>query len=294
MGDSRTELLADLLASLFSDSELRRFIYSALGKPGHDALPGAGTPPSELAFAAARLIDRHDGDSSAIFAALATERPRRTDDIRAVQEPWTASEPGPARRSRRTLRTVAIGLVLAAAIALIALAVPASRDALLGCAEPSTFGLWNVEVELERARQRASKGQSTDAMTFAPGEPLLLRVRSDRPGHLWIFSPEHGLANPVFPCGPDLTRCREDVGLDSHTIAADAWRPVPLDGVDSYGLQAGNQPGRETLIVLVTESGDTRAALGHLLEVRPDLQIKARPVRTGGWGAAALSYAVTE
>ncbi|WAS92686.1 protein kinase domain-containing protein [Nannocystis punicea] len=81
---SRAHALAELLASLFSDDELRRHVsdepYSL-----RDALPGAAVSLAQLAFATAELLLRRDFVDHEFFDRLVESRPRRIAAIRVVE-----------------------------------------------------------------------------------------------------------------------------------------------------------------------------------------------------------------
>jgi hypothetical protein len=272
MSDGRFETLAALLEDLFDAAGLRRWVHGALGQRVYDELPGTDVSLAELAFQTELLV-RKRGSLEKAMRALLDARPERAADIDATAQILRRAVRA-SRRRRRLMAVVAGVLVLGAA----SLFVAPVREAILG-EESGELGIWRVEARLENPRP-------------ARGEPLRLHVRSPVDGYLWVFSPEDNRPNVVFPCGPDLTPCRTEVAEGRHRILASARRPVPLEGTDPFGIRARSTPGRETLVIVVTAANELSTALGHLLAMRPELDIRAEALRAGNWGAAVISYDV--
>ncbi len=81
--------LSELLVSLFSSGELRRFL--AFGPDGPKvlaALPGDSASLSDLVFKAVSLLERYGMISVDLFERLLAEFPRRTADIERVMQAW--------------------------------------------------------------------------------------------------------------------------------------------------------------------------------------------------------------
>ena len=272
MSHRKFETLAALLAALFDAPGLRRWVHGTLGQNVHDELPGAEVSLAELAFQTAQLVRKH-GSLEKVVHALLDERPERAADIEATAQILRSA----ARASRRR-RGLVVAITSVLALGTASLMVPPVRAAILG-EEDGQPGIWRVEAELANERP-------------GPGEPLSLRVVSPSDGYLWIFSPEDTHPNLIFPCGPDLTPCRTEMDEGRHRILAGTWRPVPLEGTDPFGIRTRSTPGRETLIVVVTAENELSTALGHLLAMRPELDIRAEAIRAGAWGAAVVSYDV--
>ena len=137
---------------------------------------------------------------------------------------------------------------------------------------PAT-GFWRIDAVL-----------GADAV--APGALLELTVEADHDGYVWVFTVEgdHGVL--LYPQEEDLTGLR-------HRIDRGTRRAVPSRD-DTFGLQAGTDAGEEVLIVIATNNSSNTAAWGRLAALRPDLQVKASPIRTGEWGAVQLRYEVME
>lgn len=135
------------------------------------------------------------------------------------------------------------------------------------------WGSWVVEAELGERR-------------FARGALLPIKVRADHDGHVWVFAIEGGIAALAWPHEDDEAAAR-------NSTQAGAWRPIPLEGRDRYGISVGVEPGDQELIVIVTGSADRERALAHLAAMRPDLNIKvAKAIEAGGWGTTMVRYEV--
>lgn len=76
--------LVELLKSLFSVDELRRWVHLSFGRRVADELPGAGTGLAQLAFEVAMALERHGLIGERLFEALSQERPGRREEILAV------------------------------------------------------------------------------------------------------------------------------------------------------------------------------------------------------------------
>lgn len=83
----------ELLSSMFSEHELRKFVrFLPYGEQLIAALPGAHASPGNLAFETAMLLQRHGLLEAALFARLLEERPHRSDDISRVERLLQACE----------------------------------------------------------------------------------------------------------------------------------------------------------------------------------------------------------
>ena len=81
--------LNELLLSLFSADELRRFLCLNLGTEGRElvqALPGQTASAATIVYEAVQALERRGLIGDEFFDALVAERPRREGDIRRVQE----------------------------------------------------------------------------------------------------------------------------------------------------------------------------------------------------------------
>jgi hypothetical protein len=90
--------LTDLLASLFSADEFRRWIRRDSDVAAIlDALPGEVASSSALFADAVAALARHGLIDGAFFAGLRAERPRRAADIDDVAASWQGSRGSAAR-----------------------------------------------------------------------------------------------------------------------------------------------------------------------------------------------------
>lgn len=90
--------LHQLLLSLFSADELRRFIrYMPGGESVISQLPGPGASPASLADSAVEVLERHGLVTPEFFQHALAERPRRAADIHAVAQLWQAPRATSAR-----------------------------------------------------------------------------------------------------------------------------------------------------------------------------------------------------
>ena len=81
--------LMNLILSLFSDAELRRFIqYLPDGPRLSSRLPGPGVPLNTLAYEFVELLNKQEYDMAVVFEGLYSERPGRSGDIDAVRALW--------------------------------------------------------------------------------------------------------------------------------------------------------------------------------------------------------------
>jgi hypothetical protein len=88
----RESRLSQLLLSLFDAGELRRFIRYR--HPTLESwLPGPTASAAALAFEAVQALQRAGAIDRELFRALIEERPRRADEIRAVQRLWSDDAP---------------------------------------------------------------------------------------------------------------------------------------------------------------------------------------------------------
>lgn len=90
--------LSELLLSLFSADELRRFVrYLPDGDALVGALPGANASASQLAVETVFALDRHGLITHEFFDRLVEERPRRASEIKALRNQFAhASDPLPS------------------------------------------------------------------------------------------------------------------------------------------------------------------------------------------------------
>jgi hypothetical protein len=107
---------------------------------------------------------------------------------------------------------------------------------------------------------------------------------------VWMFSPDGTQPLLAWP-HPD------DERLALNTIAANEWRPIPLQGHEHYGIAAATSGtsaanATEELILIVTAEPQRELALRHLAAMRPELEIKATALAVGDWGASTRSYQV--
>jgi tetratricopeptide (TPR) repeat protein len=99
MGRRFDELNA-LLLDLFSEAELRRWVYRALGKEADQALPGTSVSRDELCFQLVLRVERHGLVDENFFEQLIEERPGRAEDIRAVAALWRDERRAPPSSTR--------------------------------------------------------------------------------------------------------------------------------------------------------------------------------------------------
>lgn len=98
--------LPTLLLSLFSESELRRFVrWGPNGRELEARLPARGVPPADLASAVAELYER-EGLIAELPKLLLEERPRRADDIRVVFEQIAGQQLAAAKAPPGTLTPI--------------------------------------------------------------------------------------------------------------------------------------------------------------------------------------------
>ena len=88
--------LTDLLASLFSEDELRRFV--GMMSPGLEReLPGRTTSLATLACESAALLARHGLVTGPLFDDLTRQRPARASEIADLRRLYPDSPPGEGR-----------------------------------------------------------------------------------------------------------------------------------------------------------------------------------------------------
>jgi len=88
--------LSELLLSLFSADELRRFVrYLPDGDTLVRSLPGANASPAQLAAEVVQELDRHGLIQDLLFARLAEQRPRRAREIDALRLQFDIHTAGP-------------------------------------------------------------------------------------------------------------------------------------------------------------------------------------------------------
>jgi formylglycine-generating enzyme required for sulfatase activity len=87
-GPSNEQALVALLADLFSDSELRRWVRLELGHEVDGALPGSSVALDELCFQLVRQAGQRGLASEGFFAKLIDARPQRAERIREVAALW--------------------------------------------------------------------------------------------------------------------------------------------------------------------------------------------------------------
>lgn len=85
--------LSELLKSMFSGEELRRWVTFTFGREVADDLPGAGVSLAQLSFDVAMALQRHGLIDDRLVEALGTERPARRAEILAAARSWRG---GPA------------------------------------------------------------------------------------------------------------------------------------------------------------------------------------------------------
>ncbi|MFZ6183668.1 hypothetical protein [Nannocystis pusilla] len=274
------KLLADALEQLYSPHQLRRLIEQYFPEQRGE-LPEASTRAG-LAHEVASLAVR-SGFAPALVSLSARKRAHRVDLLRPLASYFCVEliehVPTPSLSKANVARLLAF---LAAFIASAAFCVLRTRETHLIAPpenlETTRHGLYRVDAEMDRT-------------TWSLAEPLTLRVRSSHEGFVWIFEPRDGLANPLFPCSHGFPGCMSET--PPARLESDTWRTIPHKD-DRYQLRAGTQPGQERLVVIVTSVNDPRAALTYLLELCPELSLKADSVRIGDWGATSVSYRVSE
>lgn len=87
----RESKLSALLLSLFDAGELRRFVRYRFPDV-EPALPGPTASAAALAFEVVAEFNKHGLITADLFRALIEERPRRSDEIRAVQRLWSEEQ----------------------------------------------------------------------------------------------------------------------------------------------------------------------------------------------------------
>lgn len=133
-------------------------------------------------------------------------------------------------------------------------------------------GLWRVDAAL-------------GSKQIGRGMPLNLMVEADHDGFVWVFDVKGNVALLVYP------HEKADVEAKRNVISVGVRRAIPGPD-DAGGLRAETHPGKEVLIVIVNGSPSPSDALARLGTLRPDLSIKAVPIKTGEWGATELRFEV--
>ncbi len=80
----KSDILSELLTSLFGYEELRRFVYYTFGKTIYHSLPGPSSSLSELVFSVVQQIENHGLLDGQFFASLEKMRTGQSSHIRAV------------------------------------------------------------------------------------------------------------------------------------------------------------------------------------------------------------------
>lgn len=274
------KLFAETLEQLYTPHHLRHLIEQHFPEHSQE-LPESSTRAG-LAHEVASLAVR-SGFAPALIRLSARKRAHRSDLLRPLAASFGVELngviPTPLRSKANVARVLALLSALIASATFCAfrtseihLIVPPENR------ETTRPGLYRVDAEMERT-------------AWSLAEPLTLRVRSNHEGFVWIFEPRDGLANPLFPCSHGFPGCMSET--PPARLEPDTWRTIPHAG-DSYQIRAGTQPGPERLVVIVTSVNDPRVALTYLLELCPELSLKAEAVRIGDWGATSVSYRVVE
>lgn len=186
------------------------------------------------------------------------------------QSAWPRLSPG-ARLA--LLAVVLLGLGVFAVWVSLPSSTKSAAISRIGPAEKPSSGFWCVDAALT-------------AESVTPGMLLDLTIEVDHDGYAWVFTVERDRAILVYPQD-------EDAAAKRHRVEAGRRRAIPGEP-DEFGVQAGTMAQQEVLIVIATAHASKAAAWGCLAALRPDLPIKAVPIRTGEWGATELRYEVKD
>lgn len=177
---SPLEQLAKLLADLFDQKELRRFLH--YGPDGERVVRSIQFEEErdEVAYRAATALQRFGGIGEAFFARLRSERGGRLDEIEVVARAWL----GPGRSSEASATHV---IVLEAAIAGQVSAIDDAqiRAALGACREVGRLRLDLHEVTAADPQSIWSEGQTL--IRTGVQEFLRAAVRPSAVHHVSVF-----------------------------------------------------------------------------------------------------------
>ncbi len=122
---------------------------------------------------------------------------------------------------------------------------------------------------------------TSDILRPAPGSTLKFHIQTSGNGYLWVYeiSREQGF-RLLYP----------GVGAASNRISVN--KPFILPDSNNYGISAGDQPGEEKLLFVVTSSSHPAQANKIAARMSGVVTKASGSVITENWGVQLLSYQV--